>query len=85
MLYKERGRIRLNERKNIIVSTKENSIIIAQQIIAKDDQGNPINIFVKNAITMDLNSLKALNKVLDKVIKDQDKDNEYIIKEGNNG
>lgn len=59
----------LSENKNIVISKdNENNISIAQQLVVEDN-GRIQNIFLKNAISMDVKGLEDLKDAIEKALE----------------
>ncbi len=71
--FVEIGSIKINDRKNIVVSKMgDGKFAIAQQIVVDGDNGKPMKIFLKNSIVADTKNLKDIAKLLTKIAKENE-------------
>lgn len=63
--FKEIGKTKINNTKNLVVSRMgDDKYAIAQQLLVKDDADKELKIFLKNSIIVDIDGLEDIGNLL---------------------
>lgn len=76
--FKELGKTSINDQKNLVISRKgDDRYAIAQQIEVDDGENNgkPMQIFLKNSIEVDYDGLRRIYEELGKVLEAEEDKN----------
>ena len=71
---KEIVRVKVTDKRTIVIShnEREDKIIIGQQIHTKDEEGKPMNFFLKGALNIPAEMLPKVSEAINEVIDELD-------------
>ena len=69
---KEIARVEVTDKRTIVIShnKKEDKVLIGQQIHTKDEEGKPMNFFLKGALNIPSEMLPEVGEAIDKAIEE---------------
>ncbi len=71
---KEIARVEVTDKRTIVIShnKKEDKVLIGQQIHTKDEEGKPMNFFLKGALNIPAEMLPKVSEAINEAIDELD-------------